>query len=529
MTFVGQLLPYQTSAFNLMVDRRNVLLAYEMGLGKTVVTIAAVEQLMDDYQIVEPGIVVCLSSLKFQWAKAITKFTEGSSTPLVIDGTPKQREAQYAYAQDWMANGVDYVILNYEQIVNDWDLVKQLPRGFVVADEVTAVKSFRSHRSKRLKKLRSDINFALTGTPVENGKPEEIYSIMQFVDPDVLGRFDLFDKTFIVRSPWGGVERYRNLPTLHKTLSTAMVRKRQTDADVAPYLPDVLPSDPEDRKLQVDLDPAGRKLYRHIAGELLADLADAQQLFGGSFSVEAHYGVGTPDGGAADEMRGRIMAKVTALRMLCDHPGLLMVSAGKAQNYEGGSQYCYELGQRGLLDGRIRTPKLDALTEYVTSVLEDDASAKVVIFTQYREMVALIQDALRKYGSREYTGSLNAKAKEANKLEFQNDPTVRLLISTDAGGYGVDLPQANVLINYDQPWAAGTAAQRDSRIIRASSEHKRVYLRDLLVKGTIEERNWLSLQAKKAVATAIVDGHGTNDRGGVDLTVTSLTEFLRSA
>ena len=77
----------------------------------------------------------------------------------------------------------------------------------------------------------------MTGTPIENGKPEELYSIMQFIDPKVLGRFDLFDKTFIVRNHFGGVEKYRNLTTLSKTLATASVRKRQQDPDVAPYLP----------------------------------------------------------------------------------------------------------------------------------------------------------------------------------------------------------------------------------------------------------------------------------------------------
>jgi len=526
VTFTGELLPYQQPAFDLMVERKKVLVAYEMGLGKTVLTIAAVEHLMDSMQITEPGIVVCLSALKYQWAEAITKFTGGTSVPLVIDGTPTKRGQQYGEAFDWMNTGVDYVIMNYEQVVGDWDIVRKLPRGFVVVDEVTAIKGFRAQRSRRIKKLTADINYALTGTPIENGKPEEVYSIMQFVDPEVLGRFDLFDRTFIVRNGFGGVERYRNLPVLHTRLSQVLVRKRQADPDVAPYLPQVMPADPEDRKLLVQLDPNARKLYQHIAGELLADLQDAQAMFGGSFNLDAHYGLQSPDGGPADEIRGRIMSKVGALRMLCDFPGLLRISAAKADTLTGGSQYCWALRERGLLDKLRRAPKLETLGAYVSAELETDPSAKIVIFTMFREMVDVIRTALGTYESVPYTGAMNASEKERAKQRFQHEASVRLLVSTDAGGYGVDLPQAHILVNYDLPWASGTAIQRDSRIIRASSTHERVYLRDLLVRDSIEERHWAALQAKNAVAAAIVDGHGVNTRGGVDLTLESLTAFL---
>ena len=235
MTFTGTLLPYQPVAVDAMIARGKMLVAYDLGLGKTVLTIAALENLMGAGLITEPGLIICLSTLKYQWSSQIGVFTDGTSDSLVIDGTPKVREAQYAQAHDWKKTGLKYIILNYEQVVNDWDQVKSLPRGFIVCDEATAIKSFRSKRSKSVKKLTTPYKFALTGTPIENGKPEELFSIMQFVDPTVLGRFDLFDSTFIVRNRFGGVERYKNLPLLHKVLSEACVRKRQEDPDVAPY------------------------------------------------------------------------------------------------------------------------------------------------------------------------------------------------------------------------------------------------------------------------------------------------------
>ena len=144
MTFTGTLLPYQPEAVERMMVRKKMLVAYDLGLGKTVLTIAALENLMDEGKITEPGLIICLSSLKYQWAAQIEKFTDGSSTTLVVDGTPKQRAAQYAEALDWGHSLVNYVIVNYEQVVNDWEYIEKLPTGFIVIDEATAIKSFRS-------------------------------------------------------------------------------------------------------------------------------------------------------------------------------------------------------------------------------------------------------------------------------------------------------------------------------------------------------------------------------------------------
>ena len=508
-----------------MCDRGSMLVAYDLGLGKTILTIAAVERLMDEGKINEPGLVICLSSLKYQWAAQIEKFTSGGSKALVIDGTPKQREKQYEQAFDWVNSGVDYIVLNYEQVVNDWKTVSKLPRGFVVVDEATAIKSFRAKRAKYVKKLTSEYRFALTGTPVENGKPEEIYSIMQFVDPSVLGRFDLFDSTFIVRNNFGGVDRYRNLPLLHKTLATACVRKKQSDPDVAPYLPDTITAEP----ILVPFDRAGSVLYKKIARDLLANLDEAMTMYGGQFNLLSHYGQGSDQGGPMDQLRGQVMSKLTALRMLCDHPDLLKKSAG-AYNpmLAEGSKYAAELSEMGLLDSLKSSPKLDVLKEYVSQFLNEYSENKVVIFTSYVHMVDLIREALP-FGTVGYTGQMNAKEKDAAKTLFQTDPDVRVLVSSDAGGYGVDLPQGNLLVNYDLPWNAGLAVQRNGRIRRASSEWDHIVIQDLLMRGSVEERQHAMLQQKNAIADAVLDGEGINDRGGVEMNAGTLRAFLSSS
>jgi len=527
MTFTGTLLPYQPEAVDRMCERGTMLVAYDLGLGKTVLTIAALERLMAEQKIKEPGLIICLSSLKYQWANQIEKFTSGTSRALVIDGTPAKRAKQYEEAYNWATSGVDYIVLNYEQVVNDWDFIKKLPRGFVVLDEATAIKSFKSKRTKAVKKLvNAPFRFALTGTPIENGKPEELYSIMQFVDSSVLGRFDIFDSAFIVRNSWGGVNNYRNLPTLHTKMKEASVRKSQKDADVAPYLPEAIHQDP----ILVTFDRKSSKLYTRICDDLLRDLEEAQNLFGGAFNVLAHYGYENQRGGPEDEWRGKIMSKIGCLKMLCSHPELLHTSAEKFKQLNGeGSAYANELVESGYLDGVSHSPKLDYLTQYVKDFLDQDEENKVVIFATYVDMLDMIAETLGPERCKLYSGKLDAKTKEENKVAFNNDPSIRVLISSDAGGYGVDLPAGNLLVNYDLPWSSGAATQRNGRIIRASSRFQSAVIQDILIAGSVEVRQYEALQQKNAIASAVIDGEGIDDKGGIPLTIGSLKQFLVEA
>ncbi len=522
MTFKGELRPYQVEPVEFMKERGKVLLAAEQGTGKTPMTIKAIEDMFDDERITVPGIVVCLSTLKYQWADSIEKFTEGTSIPLVIDGTPKQRAAQYERA---IAQEADYVIVNYEQVVNEWDLVRRLGQGFVVVDEASFIKGFRSQRAKHVKRLGKGVpyKFGLSGTPIENGKPEELFSIMEFVDPEVFGRADIFDRTFVVRNDNGWVSRYRNIPTFQKTLQTAMVRLRASDPGVREYMPETDDKSP----MLVRLDRAGQKVYDAIAKDLLKEL-EAASAWGGNFSIDANYGGASAKDSAEDRARGRIGQRLMALQMLCDHPALLARSAAKHdQGGQGGSAYCAMLRDSGLLAGLSKSPKMIHTLRWVKDVLDSDERNKIVLFTRYVGMAQILAEALGEQAMI-YTGELNAKQKDHNLKRFQRDPEVRVLVATDAGGFGLDIPQANYLLNYDLPDGAGAADQRDTRIVRASSTFTTVSRNWIFIKGSVEERKHMVLQQKRAVARAFVDARGLNHRGGVDLDAKSLTAFLKS-
>jgi SNF2 family DNA or RNA helicase len=341
------------------------------------------------------------------------------------------------------------------------------------------------------------------------------------------GDYADFDERYVVRNGFGGVIHYKRLPEMHELLSKWMIRKTQLDEDVRDHLPERLPRDP----VLVPADPSTKKLYNHIASDLLERLKEASELLGPTFSVAEHYGEEESFDPVANEIKGQLMSRISALRMLACHPQLLLDSAQKFADGDGeGSAYVHGLWKDGHLDKLAKAPKLDASLKYLVDHLDIDPSYKAVVFSSYLGGVEHVSRVLEGKGYQPvaYTGELSAKQKEARKVAFQTDPDIRVLVSSDAGGYGVNLPQANLLLNYDQPWTSGMRLQRNSRIIRASSEWKSVVVQDILLQGSLEERQYAMLNQKGAVSSAILDGTGVNSAGGVDLTVGSLIGFLQT-
>lgn len=509
--FKGKLYPFQEEAREKMTDRGKMLLAVVMGGGKTVITINSLESLFDQGEIGR-AIVVVPASLKYQWLREITKFT--NSRAVVIDGNAKAREALWRSALR-----ARYVIVNPETLVNDVHLFNSLRFEAMVIDEATMIKSPRAKRSRLLKKLgkKCQYRFALTGQPIEN-KPEELFSIMEFVDPSVLGRFDWFDKTFIVRDKFGKPVRYRNLNLLNKSMESAMVRKSRKD--IQDQLPEVIST-----VIPVQFDEAGAEAYKNIAIDLLSQIQQALKTHGKGFDLWAHY----HGNAAANEAQGQIMARLTILRMLCDNPALVALSAEEYVKADGdaGSRYAKDVIDNGWVNSKLKTPKMDAVIDYITDILNEDPDNKIVLFSFFKKNLKLLAENTKDLTkSVLFTGDMDSTQKDTAKQKFSNDPNTRLFLSSDAGGYGVDLPQANYLISYDLPWSAGKLDQREARIIRLSSQHPHVTIASFVMKGSVEERQYEMLQQKRGINEAFID-KGYDTQGRFELTLSSLTEFLQ--
>jgi SNF2 family DNA or RNA helicase len=345
---------------------------------------------------------------------------------------------------------------------------------------------------------------------------------MQYVNKAVLGSWPEFDRTFIKRLAWGQVERYINLDLLHRTLAPVMARATWEDPEVASQMPKVVPFD-----MSIDFDAEGARLYRKIRTDLMADLEDVHP--DSKFDAAAFYGgINSKN----MEVQGRIMSKLMCLRMLCDHPELLRISADhyggkiKVGGLRTGSAYAHELFQAGLLERVKKTPKLDALKEHVTPFIEESLSNKVVIFSFFKDCLKILQQELP-WGSVTFSGDLSTKARGEALERFEYDDSCRLFLSSDAGGEGIDLPFANMLVNFDLPFSFGRWQQRNARIIRLSSEFSHVNVVSMCMTQSIEERLLDALLLKSKIGSAILDGKGLDAQGGLNMDLISLKSFLK--
>jgi SNF2 family DNA or RNA helicase len=219
--------------------------------------------------------------------------------------------------------------------------------------------------------------------------------------------------------------------------------------------------------------------------------------------------------------------------MLCDNPDLIRKSSDlycDPTKPNQGSAYAYKIMTQVLSTPITSSPKLDAVVEYIHDVLLEAPENKVVLFSFFKENLRIIQKATEKLTkSVLFMGGMSAEERDEAKQQFSTDASTRLFLSSDAGGYGVDLPMANYLISYDLPWSSGKLEQREARIIRLSSKFPHVTIATFVMQGSIEERQYEMLQQKRSINEAFVDGKHHDNRGGFDITLSSLSTFLREA
>lgn len=514
--------PYQLEAIDAALKNESLLLALVQGSGKTRTAIEIVKILAEEGSVTG-GAIFCPSTLKYQWRDSELEKWDDPELAIVIDGPQTKRWKQYQEAHRYR-----YTILNYECLVNDWDLILDyLPIDFIIGDEITAIKGFQAKRSRRLKRLGKNcmFKFGLSGQPVEN-KPEELYSIMEFIKPDALGPFDKFDQTFIRRDRYGRPVAYRNLDLLHKTLGDNMFRRSRQD--IEQYLPKRI-----ETELPVHLLSGHAKLHEYIRNDLI-DIA-AGNTGGPGFDLATHYGkAGT--GNDNNKLKGLMMARITAMRLLVSHPQLLLASAKAFDDPESktGSAYASALVKLGVIDKllpesqRNRSAKLDVLLGQIDTAIEESPTAKIVVFSVFKPMQVLISEALTKSKIQhvKMTGETPAVKRQEAINAFNNDPNVRVFLSTDAGAYGVNLDKGTHLICYDFPWSAGALQQRVARIDRTSTEHSHINIVYLYVAGSIDEYQ-LGVQRQKAkIADAWVDGRHFNEQGAMNLDMDNLMKFM---
>ena len=447
------LYPYQKEGIRFAFERGRSIIADEMGLGKTIQAIGTAELLRRE-GLAEQIMIVCPTSLKYQWQREIERFTKDTDRSpdhpltLVIEGNPLKRKEQYA-------SDIPYKIVSYNCMSNDVKMWGSLQTEVLIMDEVQRLKNWKTQISMAARKVRSDYAVILSGTPLEN-KLEELYSVMEFADNYCLGPYWQFRADCIVTDDGGKVIGYKNLNKVGETARERLIRR--TKKQVALQMPKRT-----DQNLFVPMTTEQRGMHEEYK-EQVAKLVYKWR--------RTHF--------LSETDRKKLLQFLSMMRMVCDST--------------------YILDQKSRYDTKVTE------TMSILQSVFDNGDEKVVIFSQWERMTRLIAYELDKMGiGYEYLhGGVPSAKRRDLIINFTDDPDSRVFLSTDAGSTGLNLQAGSIMINLDLPWNPAVLEQRIARIYRLGQE-RNVQVINLVAKDTIEEGMLGKLRFKTAMFEGVLD------------------------
>ena len=443
----SELYEYQREGALFAARAGRCLIGDEMGLGKTIQAIAVAE-IMARQLGVERVLIVCPTSLKHQWEQEIARFIDRKAT--VIGGLRGRRQEDYAVTDSF------FKITNYDTVHRDLDLIQSWSPDLVVLDEAQRIKNWNTRTARSVKRITSPYALVLTGTPLEN-RLEELVSIVEFVDKHRLGPTFRFLADHQVQDEHGKVVGYRNLDGIGRSLAPILIRRNKSQVRL--QLPERL-----DKTFFVPM-TREQRAHHEENREAVARIVTKWRRY--KFLSEAD--------------QRRLMICLQSMRMSCDSTYLL--------------DHETDFGV-----------KADELVTLLDEVLEQP-SAKVVIFSQWLRMHELLVRRLKKkpFGHVLFHGGLDGSARKALIERFRNDDGCRAFLSTDAGGVGLNLQHASVVVNMDVPWNPAVLEQRVGRVHRLG-QRQPVRVVNFVAQGTIEEGMLSVLKFKKSLFAGVLDG-----------------------
>ncbi len=417
------------------------ILADDMGLGKTIQILAVISYYIENNKNPKPSIVVCPSSLSLNWKNEISKFAPYIQT-IVIHGNSEERCKQIE-----KINKYNLIITSYDLLKRDIDIYKKLKPEFkyIIADEAQYIKNNNTQNAQAIKIIKAETRFALTGTPIENSL-SELWSIFDFIMPGYLFNYRKFKEIYempIVRD--NDTVAIKKL----KTMIEPFVLRR-TKKEVLTELPDksisILNNEMQEEQLEI---------YKSYLAEAKKEVK--QELKENGF----------------EKSQIKILALLMRLRQICCHPSLFI------SNYEGESSklnQCIELVKEAVLSGH-----------------------KILLFSGYSSMLEIIEKELKNENISYFklTGQTNVRDRINLVDEFNSNEQIKVfLISLKAGGTGLNLIGADMVIHYDPWWNLSAENQATDRTYRIGQK-KNVQVYKLITKDSIEEKIY-ELQEKKA-------------------------------
>jgi superfamily II DNA or RNA helicase len=418
------------------------ILADDMGLGKTIQVITL---LLDEKEKEEPAVslIVCPASLVYNWENEIHTFAPNLKV-LTVTGMAAEREELLAASE-----GYDVLVTSYDLLKRDSVLYEGKSFRFQIIDEAQYIKNASTQSAKAVKGIDARRKFALTGTPIEN-RLSELWSMFDYLMPGFLFSYQRFKKEYEL--PIVKDQERQALEKLHRLIGPFILRRLKKD--VLKELPDKL-----ETVVYSAFDKTQKEIYTANAYQLKKELENSQ--------------------GRQGRDNIQILAQLTRLRQICCDPHL-----------------CYD-------DYSGESAKLETCIDLVKNGVE--GGHKILLFSQFTSMLEIISERLKKEGLTYYilTGSTSKEERIRMVNSFKEDEIPLFLISLKAGGTGLNLTAADMVIHFDPWWNVAAQNQATDRAHRIGQE-KQVSVFKLITKGTIEE-NILKLQdSKKDLAEQII-------------------------
>jgi SNF2 family DNA or RNA helicase len=472
----GELRPYQVLGYSWLMFLRKwgfgACLADDMGLGKTIQAIALMLETRTNGANPAPSLVICPTSVVGNWRREVERFAPELRV-LVHHGAGRAEGKEFAER----SGAADLVISTYGLVRRDINDLRRVHWANVILDEAQNIKNPVTKQARATRRLLGDYRVALTGTPVEN-RLSELWSIMAFLNPGYLGSLDSFRRNLALP-----IERYQDVEAqerLRRLVRPFILRRLKTDPNVIRDLPDKF-----EYKVYCNLTREQVTLYEAVVQDAMRALQEGGDLSG-------------------IRRRGMVLAMLTRLKQICDHPALF-------------------LGDRSVIGAR--SGKLNRLSEMLEEVLA--VGDRALVFTQFAQMGHLLQRHLQDTFGQEVLflhGGTPQTQRDAMVQRFTNDeaaPSI-FVLSLKAGGTGLNLMRANHVFHFDRWWNPAVENQATDRAYRIG-QARDVQVHKYISVGTLEERIDALIESKRELAESVV---GTGEGWLTELSTEELRDLI---
>jgi superfamily II DNA or RNA helicase len=470
--FTGTLRPYQERGYAWLAFLESLglgaILADSMGLGKTIQLLALLQRDMEAG--IRPTLLVCPMSLVGNWQREGATFAPKLRVH-VHHGAERVRGKRFAEA----VAGADLVITTYSLAARDSAALAKIEWHRVVLDEAQAIKNAATRQAAAVRALPARHRIAVTGTPVEN-RLADLWSIMDFTNPGLLGSALTFKARFAQPVEKHGDEAAAE--RLKRLTGPFILRREKTDKSIISDLPDKI-----EMEVLCNLTAEQASLYQAIVEDMMT-------------RIEQSEGI---------ERRGLVLATMTKLKQVCNHPAQLLRDGTRLAERSG---------------------KLARLEEILDEVLA--GGEKALMFTQYAEFGGMLRAHLAARFGREVAylhGGVPKAERDAMVARFQSGEASApplFVLSLKAGGTGLTLTAANHVVHVDRWWNPAVEDQATDRAFRIGQK-RNVQVRKFVCAGTVEEKISDMIQEKRGLAAKIV---GTGEGWITELSTSDLRELF---